>query len=120
MKKNVVVIIVLIVGILIWWWLSPRPTPATNGDTGDVTAAVSTNQVAIINFSFSPANITVSTGTTVTWTNNDQTIHDLVVDDISSPELKQGDTFAHTFNTPGNYNYSCGIHPSMNGIVTVK
>ena len=45
------------------------------------TKATATNSVTINNFAFSPNNITVKVGTTVTWTNQDSVEHDIVADD---------------------------------------
>ncbi len=79
--------------------------------------------VRIIDFEFKPKTVTVKPGTTVTWTNEDKDIHD--VKDTSplatpvSQELSKGDTFSITYAQPGSYNYVCGIHPYMTGIVEV-
>jgi plastocyanin len=79
--------------------------------------------VGIIDFEFKPKTVTVKPGTKVTWTNEDTNIHD--VKDTSplatpvSQELSKGDTFSITYAQPGSYNYVCGIHPYMTGIVEV-
>jgi plastocyanin len=77
---------------------------------------------------FSPANVTVAPGETVTWNFNE--LHTSTSDSQIGPEtwdsgqLSSG-TFSHTFNTPGTYPYYCFIHSSpggtlMNGVVTVS
>jgi plastocyanin len=84
--------------------------------------AVATNRVTITNFSFSPAMITVSAGTTVTWTNQDEEPHTVVdgADHIKSPVMgNQGSTYSHTFTTAGTFSYNCSIHPFMHGVVVV-
>jgi plastocyanin len=79
--------------------------------------------VAIINFEFKPQKVVVKTGTKVTWTNEDTTIHD--VKDTSplatpiSKEMSKGDTFSITYAQPGSYSYICGIHSYMTGSVEV-
>ena len=83
---------------------------------------VTGNAVAIRNFSFSPANLQVSTGTTVTWTNDDRAPHTVTFRDSSlksSGVLNQGDTFSYTFTKAGVYTYYCDLHQSMTGQVTV-
>jgi amicyanin len=84
-------------------------------------AAVATSAVAIKNFAFSPATITVKAGATVVWTNNDAVDHTVTFDggSISSSDLGTNDTFSHTFLTPGTYHYICTIHPFMHGTVIV-
>jgi plastocyanin len=85
-------------------------------------APVNANAVSIQNFAFGPNNITVAAGTTVTWTNQDNEPHSVVMVDQSfrSPPLDTGDHFSHTFATPGQYRYFCGFHPQMLGVVTVR
>ena len=91
------------------------------------------NAVSIIDTSFQPADITITAGDTVTWT---------VTKAISAPHsvtsgnykdakpgtefdsgitLKDnGDSFSHTFATPGTYAYFCTVHPDlMSGTITV-
>ncbi len=85
-------------------------------------APVNVNAVAIHNFAFGPNAITVTAGTTVTWTNQDNEPHSVVMVDQSfrSPPLDTGDHFTHTFAAPGQYRYFCGFHPQMTGVVIVR
>jgi plastocyanin len=78
--------------------------------------------VAIKDFAFSPASITVAAGTTVTWTNQDSASHTVAADDGSfdSKEFGNGASFSQTFSTAGTYSYHCAIHSSMTGTVEVK
>ncbi|MFC0435663.1 plastocyanin/azurin family copper-binding protein [Kutzneria buriramensis] len=95
--------------------------PTTTQSTAD--AAVATNTVAIKNFAFDPAVITVKAGTTVTWTNSDQDPHTVTSDGkagpLNSKPLNQGDTYQYTFTVPGTFSYLCTIHPFMTATVTV-
>jgi len=71
---------------------------------------------------FSPANITVVLGVnnTVVWTNHDSTNHTVVaLDNSYSATLTPGQTYTHTYTTPGVYKYHCTIHLWMTGSVTV-
>ena len=80
-------------------------------------------QVKIDNFSFAPATLTVSTGTTVTWVNQDDVPHNIVSSEgktLKSPVLDTDQKFSHTFDRPGTYPYFCGIHPRMTGKVVVQ
>ena len=60
---------------------------------------VSGDQVNIDGFAFVPATLTVSAGTTVTWTNRDEEPHTVAASDGSfhSPGMGTGATFTHTF-----------------------
>ena len=94
---------------------------AQAGNGGGASTAVATDSVAITNFKFSPATVTVTAGSTVVWTNNDSIQHDITFDGggIASNVLNHNDTFSHTFPTAGTYHYICSIHPFMHGTVIV-
>ncbi|MGH3856778.1 MAG: cupredoxin domain-containing protein [Pseudonocardiaceae bacterium] len=84
-------------------------------------APVATNAVAIQNFAFSPATVTIKAGTTVTWTNRDQDAHTVsaMSGAFHSAALNTGQSYSHTFTTPGRFDYLCTIHPFMLGTVVV-
>ena len=77
---------------------------------------------SIVNFAFTPANLTVPKGSTVRWTNTDSAAHTVTADSggFSSSTLADGGTFSHEFTTTGTFAYHCAIHPSMTGTVTVS
>jgi plastocyanin len=75
--------------------------------------------VSIKDFSFNPTPLNIKVGTTVTWTNNDSVPHQIKSGTFNSAVLTSGQTFLFTFSSAGTYNYSCAIHPSMNGQVVV-
>ena len=79
-------------------------------------------QVKIDNFSFAPATITVSAGTSVRWVNHDDIPHNVVSEDKSfkSKVLDTDEEFTYTFAKPGTYTYFCSIHPKMTGKVVVQ
>ena len=87
----------------------------------DSTALATSNGVQIQNFAFEPATLTVTRGSTVVWTNRDGFEHSVVATDVSfhSDNLGQGQTFSHTFDIAGQFSFVCGIHPQMNGTITV-
>ena len=87
-----------------------------------VTAAASPATVDIDNFAFTPAALTVTAGTTVTWKNEDDSPHRIGDKNgtFKSAALDTDDTFSHTFAAPGEYPYICTIHPYMVGEIIVK
>lgn len=102
---------------------SPPPASQTtdNQTNGDQQTA-ETNKVTINNLTFTPADISVKKGETVTWTNNDSVVHtvEFETDDLEdSGNLQPGDTYRLAFNDEGTFNYTCGLHPQMNGTVSV-
>ena len=86
-----------------------------------VSTATGPGSVTISDFTFASSPITVTAGSTITWTNADGPDHSVVAEDGSfhSNSLATGDTFSNTFDTAGTFNYVCGIHGSMHGIVIV-
>ena len=87
-----------------------------------VTAAASPATVDIDNFAFTPAALTVTAGTTVTWKNEDDSPHRIGDKNgtFKSAALDTDDSFSHTFAAPGEYPYICTIHPRMVGKIVVK
>jgi plastocyanin len=78
--------------------------------------------VTIADGQFSPSQVSVAVGESVTWVNRDQRDHSIVADDnsFSSGNLKPGRSFAKQFTTPGTLGYRCTLHPRERGSVTVK
>ncbi len=96
------------------------PAPTTPGQTTAPTDTTLTSvAVEIKGFAFNPATVTISKGTTVTWTQEDSTTHSVTGTGFDSGGLSQGQTFSHTFNEAGTFDYGCSFHPSMNGTVIV-
>ncbi|HMA34607.1 MAG TPA: cupredoxin domain-containing protein [Chloroflexia bacterium] len=95
-----------------------RPTPVRA-----TRAAADGPLVAIDNFTFGPATLTVTVGTTVTWINHDDTPHTVTSTDHRFPSsggLDTDDQYTYRFTTPGTYAYFCSIHPQMTGQIIVR
>ena len=94
----------------------------TAAGAATVTAAASAATVDIDNFAFTPAALTVTAGTTVTWKNEDDSPHRIGDKNgtFKSAALDTDDSFSHTFAAPGEYPYICTIHPYMVGKIIVK
>ena len=77
--------------------------------------------VDIAKFLFTSKEITVAPGTTVVWTNRDETPHTVAASDksFSSKGLDTNDKFEHTFAKEGDFDYICTVHPFMTGVVHV-
>lgn len=105
---------------------TPAPSGATASASVDVPAPdASTGEYGQgkneATSSFSPSNISVAVGGTVTWTNHDVTAHTTTNSAGAwNGSLAPGATFSRTFPTAGTFDYRCTIHPTMTGSVTVK
>lgn len=95
----------------------PAPGPPANGEPakGEV-------QVVIKDFAFTPADVTVTPGSKVTWINKDDAPHTATSVDkkFNSGGLDTDDKFSFVFNDKGEYQYICTLHPQMKATIKVK
>ncbi len=79
-------------------------------------------QLKIDNFKFGPDKLTVTKGTEVTWTNQDDIPHSIVLTalGVRSKVLDTDKAFSYQFDKTGTFSYICGLHPFMHGQVVVR
>jgi len=88
---------------------------------GGVSAQAQELQVTIDNFTFTPAELKVKVGDTVTWTNHDDIPHTTVsAGKFRSKTMDTDDKFSFTFTSAGDYKYFCSLHPHMTGMIKVE
>jgi len=78
--------------------------------------------VAIAEFLFGPEKVTVKQGQTITWTNVDDSPHQVTVmgeTTLRTPVVLKGQSTALRFDYAGSYGYICGLHPGMKGQIEV-
>jgi plastocyanin len=90
---------------------------------GEATSAAAPRaDITIAGFAFGPNRHQGTVGQPVTWVNTDDSPHQITV--VSTRErsriLTKGQSAVLAFNTAGAYEYTCGLHPGMKGIVEVK
>ncbi|HEY1872456.1 MAG TPA: cupredoxin family copper-binding protein [Chitinophagaceae bacterium] len=118
MKNKIAILVSLIlVSAIIIFSCSKNSSNSMSNNT-----PAAPNTVSIANMAFTPATITVSAGTKITWMNNDNMTHTVTADDMSfdSGNIAGGSSFSRTFSVVGSYPYHCTIHPNMTGTVVVK
>jgi plastocyanin len=102
---------------------APGTTGGNNtGGTGG-TGAVVTTSVDMKNRAFTPKAIQVSSGATVTWTNQDAEAHNVTFDGgaVAAAPVDAGTAKALVMPTAaGTYAYHCTLHNGMNGSVVVQ
>jgi plastocyanin len=107
----------------------PTTAPAITDPFQPRPRSAATAHVSIVDFGYSPATITVTVGTTVTWSNTGSVIHSVTSDTgafDSSPScptgacIDPGGSFSHVFSTAGTFTYHCRVHSNMHGTVIVK
>jgi plastocyanin len=88
---------------------------------GGLVAWAEQSEVGIDNFVFTPREITVPKGGTLTWVNRDDIPHSVVfIGLVRSPVLDTDQSWSHRFDRAGRFAYICGLHPHMHGIVVVE
>ncbi len=70
---------------------------------------------------FNPSALTISRGTTVTWTNRDNVTHTVTSSTgaFNSGDVTSGKSFSYTFSAAGTFDYYCKYHQSMGMTGTV-
>ena len=83
--------------------------------------APATASVSIKNMAFNPGSLSVTAGSTVTWNNNDTTIHTVTADDgsFNSGNIAIGATYSKVVSSAGTFSYHCILHPEMTGKIVV-
>ena len=78
-------------------------------------------EVNIDNFAFTPKELTVKAGTAIVFRNRDDIPHSVVgtKGEFHSKALDTDDSFSFTFTKAGTYDYTCGLHPKMQGRIVV-
>jgi plastocyanin len=78
-------------------------------------------KIDIKEFMFGPKDLTVAVGTKVTWVNDDQIPHTVAETHkvFRSAALDTNDSFSWVFDTPGEFEYFCALHPQMIGRIVV-
>jgi nitrite reductase (NO-forming) len=79
---------------------------------------------------FVPPQISLSSGSTISWTNDDSITHSVTLEgnpaivngeaSFDSGPISPGYTWDNTFDSPGQFDYHCLIHPFMTGKVIIN
>lgn len=87
-----------------------------------VSAAGGAARVAISNFAFEPAALTIAAGQRVVWSNDDGAPHGVRFGDGAPGQdlMLPGQAFSRVFATAGVFDYVCSVHPYMTARVTVS
>jgi plastocyanin len=112
------------------WMMGPMMGGPTWPQSTGTLSPVKTNQVTIPLDAwnqrtvehFRPLYVEVESGTIVTWTNGDNIVHTVtdVNNKFDSNLIPPNESWSHTFDIGGLYNYYCTIHPWMKGMVKVN
>ena len=120
MKKSVLGILIL--AVILTYGCAQQPAEPAVGEKQAAAAETGVIEIDIEGFAFNPATIKIAKGTTVIWAQKDSVQHTVTSDDgvFDSPLLSKGETYSHTFNEAGTFEYHCTPHSSMKGKVIVE
>ncbi|MSO41539.1 MAG: hypothetical protein EXQ70_06550 [Solirubrobacterales bacterium] len=108
----------------------PASTPSTSdgkisgtqkGKLEPTAGKAASKTVSMEDFFFSPKNVTVGVGDSVTWVNHGQEPHSAAANDGSfdTGVFNGGGRRSVTFSNAGSFAYICTVHPNMTGTVRV-
>lgn len=79
--------------------------------------------VRIEGYTYQPAEVTIRVGDSVRWTNHEKrTSHSVLFPregGLESERMFPQESWQRRFEKPGRYDYHCGPHPEMKGVVVV-
>ena len=122
---------VLLAVILTGCSSSGSPSTESSGDANGTT-------VSLKSLMFTPGDLKIKAGTTVTWVNDEPITHTVTSGEVTGLDKTSGlrtgqkpdglfdenlagsgDSFSYTFDKPGTYSYYCDIHFGMNAEIVV-
>ena len=104
---------------------------SSSNDNNSIQVSIVKGATTLGDKSFLPNPITIKVGDTITWTNNDNTIHTVTSGIPNTPTVGQifdsgltslispSKTFSHKFINAGEFSYFCRLHPMMVGTINV-
>lgn len=113
-----------LVGVALLVALALTACGTSDGEGTTTTAAPGGDSPSVVidGFDFDPRSIAINVGDTVTWENAQGVAHtsSSIDGNWNSGSIATGETFEHTFDSAGTFNYFCSIHPTMLGTVEVS
>lgn len=99
------------------------PAHAGGGCRGNPSTFASGSQVRMTGYAcFTPTVLYAEAGTTVTWTNETDDVHDVAGATLEWGDyaaIRAGGQASFRFEEPGTYPYYCFVHPGMTGAIVV-
>ena len=96
-------------------------TTSFYNNSTNYTKGATNHTIRIQNAAYLPASLTVTKGSSVTWTNDDNTVHTVTSTDgsFSSGDIAVGTSYSKTFTTAGTINYYDTYNKELKGVLMV-
>jgi len=98
-----------------------------SGTPAPIASPASSGEIVLVeieDYEFIPSRVEIEVGDTVRWKNLDTSPHSVISDEedepVDSGRMDRGAGFRHRFDSPGTFNYECGYHQNMGGVVIVR
>lgn len=95
----------------------PKPSSQAPASQGGAAAGTTITEQ---DFAFTPSSATVKVGDTVTFVNKDSAPHRVSIDGQDLGQQANGKSVTWTATKAGTFPFSCTIHPTMTGQITVQ
>jgi plastocyanin len=103
--------------------IAPAAAAGGGGCHGEIDTDETGVDVALTRLCFDPLVVRVKPGQTVTWTNKEDTAHNVIGAAYKwgqmENDLSLGESVSFKFSRPGTFSYACLFHPGMVGAVVV-
>ena len=105
--------------------LSPDTQPPTESTPESIVAEITIPQGAALQTVeeyYLPSNLSINTADTIIWKNQDDAFHTVTSQEkgkFDSGLFGPSESFSFQFNSTGNFDYFCVVHPWMTGTVAV-
>lgn len=95
---------------------------STDGSVAWGHSSLAKHTVIMEGVQFSPSDLTVKVGDTVTWINRDPFPHTATADrgQFDSRAIEPGQSWTFTLKKAGSLSYGCTYHPTMKGTLRVE
>lgn len=97
----------------LWWTVVALGLAGATTCCASPADALQHHRIEIRDAVFTPAELEVSVGDTVTWTNNDDVPHTATSPRWDSRRLDPGDSWTMVVGESGEVGYACLYHPGM-------
>jgi plastocyanin len=81
------------------------------------------HEIQIVQYTYTPAELTIKVGDTVTWINGEKRVSHSVLFNATGEESERffpGERWSRKFDQPGRVEYRCGPHPEMQGVIVIE
>ncbi len=123
---SILILSVTLIGLAFYGCGDSSTDPGYNENGNENGETPGLNEVWMQGQNFTPSNIEVEVGTTITWENRSDETHTVTSGssgnhdgNFDSGNIAPGGEYSYTFTEVGEFDYYCIPHPNMTGTVTV-